>query len=183
MESNFFEFQNLSSLTLYGCLMLEELPHLHKLGSLRELEVSKCPKIKKFPKEFGETGAFPLLEIFSLVWLHELEELPLIHEGAMPSLKIFTMMQCEALKMLPESYLTITKLQKIRVFGCSMVLENLERVKIGNKRVEIVTMSTIDTTQFLERYRQVKNTMESWTYGEFWCNEFFIFMNYFTRAL
>jgi hypothetical protein len=52
------------------------------------------------------------LEIFSLVWLHELEELPLIHEGAMPSLKIFTMMQCEALKMFPKSYLTIKKTQK-----------------------------------------------------------------------
>jgi hypothetical protein len=64
MESNFFELQNLSSLTLYGCLMLEELPHLHKLGSLRELEVSKCPKIKNFSTEFVETGASFVGDIF-----------------------------------------------------------------------------------------------------------------------
>jgi len=88
------------------------------------------------------------LEILSLVGLDELEELPLIYEGAMPSLKIFSMMQCEALKMLPESYFTIKKLQKIRVFGCSMVLENLERVKIENNRVEVVTMSSTDAIIF-----------------------------------
>ena len=124
-----------------------------------------------------------ILEILSLVTLDELEELPVIYEGAMPSLKIFTIMMCETLKMLPKSYLTIKKLQKIRVFGCSIVLENLKRLKIENKKVGVVTMSSMDTTEYFKIYLQVCSTISGWTYGEFWCHEFFTFMNYCDRML
>jgi hypothetical protein len=46
--------------------MLEELPNLHELQNLKQLEISKCFNIRKFPKEFGEVEAFPRLEILSL---------------------------------------------------------------------------------------------------------------------
>ena len=38
-------------------------------------------------------------------------------------------MLCEELRMLPKSYLNIKTLQKIRLWGCSMVLENLEKIE------------------------------------------------------
>jgi len=81
--------------------MVEELPDLHKIKSLRQLDIFQCNKLKKFPKEFGEVGAFPLLEKFAVVELNELEELPIIEDGAMSSLKIVTIMLCESLKMFP----------------------------------------------------------------------------------
>ena len=102
MESTFYNFQNLGYLKFAGCHLLDELPHLHNLKSLRQLEIIDCPKVRKFPKEFGHKGAFPVLEIFSLAWLPMLEELPLIEEGAMASLQIFTMMACTTLNILPK---------------------------------------------------------------------------------
>jgi Leucine-rich repeat (LRR) protein len=121
MESKFSEFHNLTHFQLWNCASLEELPDLHKLSSLKYLVINKCPKLKKFPREFTELGAFPSLEIFSLVYLNELEELPLIKEGAMSMLKVFTMMECEVLKLLPKSFLNLKTLQKIRVYSCPMV--------------------------------------------------------------
>jgi len=151
LQSSFPAFQNLIYLRLQHCQMLEELPHLHNLGSLRHLDIISCSKIKEFPLEFGERGAFSLLQTFSLVKLDELMELPEIEEGAMPSLKMFTIMKCEALKMLPENYLYFHKLQKLRVYGCSMVLENL-KVQKALTKVEVITMSTVVLEEFLEKY-------------------------------
>jgi Leucine-rich repeat (LRR) protein len=112
MESKFSEFHNLTHFQLWSCSTLEDLPDLHKLNSLKHLVIYDCPKLKKFPRGFNELGSFPSLEIFSLVYLKELEELPLIKEGAMSMLKVFTMMDCEALQLLPESYLNLETLQK-----------------------------------------------------------------------
>ena len=85
------------------------------------LYIFKCIKLKKIPQEFSETGAFSLLEIFSLAYLNKLEELPLIEDGAMPMLKIFTMMKCESLQMFPESCLNLKTPQNVRVYGCPIV--------------------------------------------------------------
>jgi disease resistance protein RPS2 len=128
-DSRFCEFQNLVHLHLWYCERLEELSDLHKLKGLRQLYIYGCSKLKKLPTEFGEKGAFPLLELFSLIELEELEELPTIiaNEDVLSSLKIFTIMKCEALKMLPEDYLHLKALKKIKVYGCSMVLENLQK--------------------------------------------------------
>ena len=63
-------------------------------------------------------------ETFSLVKLDELIELLEIEKGALLSLKMFTMMKCEALKMLPENYLSLHKLQKLKVYDYSMILNN-----------------------------------------------------------
>jgi Leucine-rich repeat (LRR) protein len=75
MESKFSEFHNLIHLSIVELSTLEDLPDLHKLSSLKHLVIFNCPKLKKFPREFTELGAFPSLEIFSLVYLDELEEL------------------------------------------------------------------------------------------------------------
>lgn len=145
MESNFHEFQNLTLLRLWDCFMLEELPDLHQLKSLKRLDIFNCTKLKRFPKEFGERGAFPLLEQFSMVRLKELEELPIIEEGGMPSLNIVTIMLCETLKMFPECYLNIKQLQKLRVYGCSEILEKLGRLEKKITEIKIITLSTIET--------------------------------------
>jgi hypothetical protein len=183
MESKFCEFQNLTVLQLWNCVMLEELPDLHRIKSLRKLDIFNCIKLKRFPKEFGEIGALSLLEKFSMVQLDELEELPIIEEGAMPSLKIVTIMLCETLKMFPESYLNIKQLQKVRVYGCSIILENLGSMEKTNKEIEVITMSTIKTKEFRDQYLQVRNTLLGSLYSEFTCSELFLFLRDLYRPL
>ena len=125
MVSKLSAFQNLSHLKLCSCSMLQELPDLHELQSLRQLDILDCLKLKSFHEEFGQFGTFSLLEIFSLGNLDELEELPIVEEGALPSLKLFIIMKCERLKKLLENYVILNKLQKLRIYGCSMVFKNL----------------------------------------------------------
>ena len=115
----------MSNLELTDCSMLEELPHLHKLKSLKQLRIIRCTHLKKFPEEFGEIGAFSLLEIFSIVGLDNLVELPKVEEGAMVSLEMFIVMECRALRTLPSSYLHLKTLQKLRIYGCPMATESL----------------------------------------------------------
>lgn len=169
METEFYAFQSLSRLKLFGCHMVEELPGLHTMGSLRKLEIVHCSKLKRFSDKFGEKGAFPVLEIFSLVDLKELEELPMIEEGGMPSLKIFTIMFCEALKILPENYLNITNFQKLRLWGCPLVLGNLEKNKKLNTSVKEASMS-------VEQVRNMLAKTDDFRYNEIWRNEVCLFL-------
>lgn len=174
IEPTFCAFQNLLSLTLVDCDKLEQLSALDKLQSLRQLEIIKCPMLKKLPMEFGHREAFPKLEVLSLIDLNGLEELPTLHEGSMLSLKILTIMQCEALEIFSKKYLNLKTLVKIRIFGCSIVLENLEKIKTPNSIIKIVTLSAKDTEDFREKYYKVYDRMDSWIYDELWCNELFI---------
>jgi hypothetical protein len=185
MDSRFGEFQNLIYLRLWCCYKLEELSDLQKLKGLRQLHIYRCSKLKKFPIEFGEKGAFPFLEIFSLVELDELEELPAIieEEDVMPSLKIFTIMKCEALKMLPENYFHLKTLKKIRVYGCSMVLKNLEKIQMKNTQIELITISTIDTETIIERFHRFTPKEECWFYNESVYDEHFLFLQELYRDL
>ena len=59
MDSRFCEFQNLVTLQLYRCNMLEELSDLHKLKGLRQLYIYSCSKLKMFPTKFSEKGTYP----------------------------------------------------------------------------------------------------------------------------
>ena len=118
-----------------------------------------------------------------MVQLDELEELPIIEEGAMPSLKIVSIMLCETLKMFPESYLNIKKLQKVRVYGCSIILENLGSMEKTNKDIEVITMSTIETKEFRNQFLQVINSLSGWLYSEFTCSELFLFLRDLYRNL
>lgn len=176
LDNSFCNFQNMSNLELSDCCMLEELPHLHKLRSLRQLRIIRCHKLRRFPNEFGEMGAFPSLEIYSLVELNQLEELPEVEEGAMASLQIFTVMECPALRPLPYSYLNLKTAKKLRIYGCPMAAENLNGVKGANTMVKVMTMSPEDTAEVKKRYLQVKAQMTGWLYGEFWCDELFLFL-------
>jgi hypothetical protein len=120
-------------------------------------------------------GAFSMLKIFSLVELNKLEELPKL-KGAMASLQIFTIMECQALTMLSLSYLELKTLQKLRIYGCSMVAEYLKRFERINTMVEVVTMSREDNEEAKKRYLHVKGQMTNWLYREFWCDELFLFL-------
>jgi len=172
MDFKFCEFQNLSHLALVGCEMLEELPSLNELKNLKQLEISKCFNLAKFPEGFGEIEAFPKLEIFSLAWLDKLEELPLVKAETMPSLQILSIVECKALKILPENYLTLKSLRKIRIYGCLIMFQNLEKFK----QIEVVTMSTTDTKEIIKKYLQVHEKIEGWLYGEYWSNELFVLL-------
>lgn len=177
IESSFCDFQNMQSLVLYKCGMLEELPHLHKLKRLKRLEIIECFRLKNVPPEFGNEGAFSSLEIFSLVGLHELEELPVVTEGAMPLIKTFIIVECSALKMLPRSYSNLKSLQMIKAYGCSsMMLESIREIQESNKMIKVETMSIEDTRDGKNRYFQVREEMKSWLCGEFWTNELFLFL-------
>ena len=49
MPTYLCDFQKMIHLTLYKCDMLEELPHLHKLTSLKQLEIVCCSKLIILP--------------------------------------------------------------------------------------------------------------------------------------
>jgi Leucine-rich repeat (LRR) protein len=168
MKNDVTNFKHLSYLKFYECAKLKDFQHLHKLQNLRHLEIILCPEVKKFPQEFGEKEAFPRLKILSLVGLKQLVELPEIKEGAMSSLEIFNMMDCPILKILPQTYLNLGI--KIRVYGCP----ELEGVENRNL-VQVVAMER-NTEQSITRYLQVRQKKEDWLYGEFWCNELFLYV-------
>jgi hypothetical protein len=144
MESSFCDLQNLRSLKLMKCDQLEELPHLHMLKRLRKLEIVGCPMLRKLPKEFGGSGAFPSLEILSLSFLSGLEELPVVEEAAMPLLQVFTIMWCPQLEILSDRYLNLKTFKKLRIYGNSVLIKNLENHKT-NKKIDVVTMSEVET--------------------------------------
>ncbi|GLJ28840.1 hypothetical protein SUGI_0568320 [Cryptomeria japonica] len=89
IENSFCEFQNLGYLSLFD------------LPSLKHLHIVECPNIEKFLEEFSKKRGFSKLEVFSVVKLRKLEQLPIVEEGALPSLKRLTIMKCEALQRLP----------------------------------------------------------------------------------
>lgn len=182
MESNFCAFQSMTSLILYKCGMLEELSHLHKLNKLERLEIIECPRLKKFPQEFGDKEAFSLLKIFSIVGLCELEELPILQEGAMPLLQTFIIVECSALKEFPKSYSDLKTLQTIKISGCSStIMENLREIQESNRMIEVTRMSVEDTRESRKRYSDLMAEMKSWLYGEFWSNDHDVFL--FLRGL
>ena len=76
----------------------------------------------------------------------------------MPMLKIFIMMKHETLQMLPKIYLNLKTLQKVRVYGCPMVSENLHQVKTIDTKIKVVTMSTTYTQEVINKYMQVRNS-------------------------
>ncbi|XP_059077144.1 leucine-rich repeat receptor-like protein kinase PXL1 [Cryptomeria japonica] len=116
IENSFCEFQNLGYLSLFGCGMLKQLPNLHNLPSLKHLHIVECSNIEKFPEEFGKKGGFPKLEVFSVVNLRKMEQLPTLEEGALPSRKTLTIMQCEALQRLPQCYWNLKSVESVLLF-------------------------------------------------------------------
>ncbi|GLJ26644.1 hypothetical protein SUGI_0518030 [Cryptomeria japonica] len=180
IESSFCEFQHLSYIILFKCKMLKQLPALHKVASLKHLEIMYCPSIGKFPVEFGKGGAFPKLEVFSVVEVEKIEQLPIVEEGALPSLKTLTLMKCEALQRLPQCYWNLKSLEKIRVYGCSklqlVMAEEEDFIKTKSK-VQRITISTTETRALEERYNNIHCHVEHYYYGEFWHNEMFQFLD------
>jgi hypothetical protein len=174
-------FQNLNYLVLFECGKLCKLPDLHKLNNLQRLEIIACRKLKEFPEGFGETGAFSSLKIFSLIRLEKLEKLPEIKEGqegkqgAMHKLQIFTIMECPVLKTLRTGYLQLKDLQKIRIYSCPVLAaQDYQNYENQNKMVKL--MSIRDTEEIKKWHFQLCEKHGSWVYGEFWCNELFLFL-------
>ncbi|GLJ46817.1 hypothetical protein SUGI_0987270 [Cryptomeria japonica] len=146
IEFSFSGFHDLSYVNLFNCNMLEEVPDLHKLPSLKHLKIIECPSIGKFPEEFGKGGAFPKLEEFSIVELEKLQQMPMVEDGSLPSLKTLTIMKCEALQILPECYWNLKSVEKIRVYGCSKVLTAMQdNFIVTNTKVQLVRLSATDT--------------------------------------
>lgn len=176
MNFSFVEFVNLTCLRLQNCLKLEELPELHKLRSLKQLDIIQCPRMKTFPTSFGERGAFPSLELLSLVCLPELLELPVLEPGAMPCLKIFSIMECEALNRLPNTYLNLRTLIKVRAYGCPIITENEPTITSLTPAATITSLSPAITKERKEEFLRCSRT-ERRVYNEVWEDEFFIFLH------
>ncbi|GLJ27014.1 hypothetical protein SUGI_0529430 [Cryptomeria japonica] len=176
IQNSFCEFQHLSYIKLVNCLILERLPALHKLPSLKQLIIKNCPNIEKFPEEFGKAGGFPKLEVFSVVKLRMLEQLPLLQEGALPSLRILTMMKCEALQRLPQCYWNLKIIEKVRVYDCpkvQLVMAEEENLIKSQSKVQTVTLSTTETQALEKRFFDMFYLSEYNHYGDFWSNEMF----------
>ncbi|GLJ28852.1 hypothetical protein SUGI_0568530 [Cryptomeria japonica] len=184
IEDSVCKFKNMGSIRLFNCGKLKQLPPLQKLENLKHLQIVKCPNIEKFPEEFGKGGGFPKLEVFSVVEVDKLEQLPMVEEGALPSLKILTIMKCEALQRLPQCYWNLKNVEKIRVYGCSMVLHVMaEEDKFIKKtsRVQTITLSSTETKTLEKRYYDILHRGEHVYYGEFWCSEMFQFLDNINR--
>ncbi|XP_057832574.2 probable disease resistance protein At1g61300 [Cryptomeria japonica] len=186
IEDSFCEFQNLGYISLFNCGMLKQLPPLQKLENLKHLQIVACRNIEKLPEEFGKEGAFPKLEVFSVVAMQKLEQLPIVKEGAMPSLKTLTIMKCEALQRIPECYWDLKSVEKIRVYGCSnvqLVMAEEEHFIKTKSQVQTVTLSTTETETLEKRYNNILCQSEHIYYGEFWCSEMFQFVDEINRYL
>ncbi|GLJ28457.1 hypothetical protein SUGI_0559840 [Cryptomeria japonica] len=184
IKNSLCEFQHLSYIRLFNCGM-SKLPALHMLPSLKHLNIVACPNIEKFPEEFGKERAFPNLEVFSIVGMKKIEQLPRVEEGALPSLKRLTIMKCEALQMLPQCYWNLKSVEKIRVYGCSNVLlimaeeENFIRTKT---KVQTLRLSTMETQALEERCSNIRRGGEHFYYGEFWCSDMFQLLDDINRV-
>lgn len=89
------------------------------------MAIYDCPMLRQLPREFGCRGAFPSLEIFSIAFLPELEELPVVEVEAMPLLQVLTIMVCPSLTILSESYLRLKTLKTIKIYSDSILIKNL----------------------------------------------------------
>jgi len=118
-ESNYCDFQRMTSLILYKCGMWEELPHSHKMNNLKRLEIIDCSRLKKVPREFGDNEAFSSLEICSIVGSHELEEFPLF--------KTFIIVECSSLRIFPLSYFNLKTLKIIKIYHFSSMIMKILR--------------------------------------------------------
>ena len=118
------------------------------------------------------------MKIFSIVGLHELEELPIVKEGAMLVLEMFIIVECSTLKVFPKSYFNLKTIQIIKNYGCSsLIMEDLRELRESNKMIEVKTMFVEDTRDSRNRYSQLMTEMKSWFYGEFWSNnDVFLFL-------
>ncbi|GLJ28844.1 hypothetical protein SUGI_0568410 [Cryptomeria japonica] len=176
IEDSFCRFQNLGYICLCNCGTLKQLPAFHKLTNLKHLQIVACHNIEKLPDEFGKEGAYPKLEVFSVVEVQKIEQLPIVKQGALPSLKILTIMKCEALQRIPECYWNLKSVEKIRVYGCSNVQiamaeeENFIKTK---SRVQTLTLSTTEAETLEKQYNDILRRGEHIYYGEFWCSEIF----------
>ncbi|GLJ28459.1 hypothetical protein SUGI_0559870 [Cryptomeria japonica] len=184
IENSFCKFQYLSYIRFSNCGMLKQLPALHILRSLKHLDIVACPNIEKFPEEFGKEGAFPNLEVLSMVEMKKLEQLPMVDEGALPSLKTLTVMKCEALQMLSLCYWNLKSVEKIRVYGCSKaqtVMAVEEKFIKTKTKVQTLRLSTAETQALEEHFSDIRRGGQHFYYGEFWCSEMFQFLDDINR--
>ncbi|GLJ28856.1 hypothetical protein SUGI_0568630 [Cryptomeria japonica] len=184
IEDSLCGFKNMGYIRLFNCAKLKQLPPLQKLENLKHLQIVKCPNIEKFPEEFGKGGGFPKLEVFSVVEVEKLEQLPIVEEGALPSLKILTIMKCEALQRLPQCYGNLKSIEKVRVYGCSKVLHVMaaeEKIVKTKSKGQTITLSNTETQALEERYNDMVSRGEHFYYGEFWCSEMFQFLDTINR--
>ncbi|XP_060173802.1 TMV resistance protein N-like isoform X8 [Lycium barbarum] len=137
---NLGDMPNLETLNLCGCENLEEVhPSLGHCRMLRELDLSKCEKLKKLPelklsnlKQLNLTGCggltespnfgdMPNLETLNLYGCKNFEE---VHPslGHCRMLRKLDLSKCEKLKKLPE--LKLSNLKQLDLTGCGGLTES-----------------------------------------------------------
>ncbi|XP_060173797.1 TMV resistance protein N-like isoform X3 [Lycium barbarum] len=153
---NLGDMPNLETLNLCGCENLEEVhPSLGHCRMLRELDLSKCEKLKKLPelklsnlKQLNLTGCggltespnfgdMPNLETLNLYGCKNFEE---VHPslGHCRMLRKLDLSKCEKLKKLPE--LKLSNLKQLDLTGCGGLTENPNLGDMSNLETLILEM-------------------------------------------
>ncbi|KAF3455949.1 hypothetical protein FNV43_RR00592 [Rhamnella rubrinervis] len=124
---------NLERLEVSECPFLEELPQsFHKLTSLKEFRIWRCPSLVSFPT----AGLPPLL---SCLEIKDCESLQFLPEGSNSSLEYLTIEGCSSLTSLPTNELSYT-LKGLEIHNCInlMSLPN----ELNNNSLELLRISS-----------------------------------------
>ncbi|CAJ2638900.1 unnamed protein product [Trifolium pratense] len=112
-------FTNLKSLYLYDCPQLESFPRGGLPSNLRELEISKCPKLIDSREEWG------LFQLNSLKWFtisdHEFENVESFPEENLlpPTLKYLDLFNCSKLRIMNnKGFLHLNSLKYLTIVNC-----------------------------------------------------------------
>ncbi|CAJ2638914.1 unnamed protein product [Trifolium pratense] len=155
-------FTNLQSLKLYDWPQLESFPSGGLPSNLRELEISKCPKLigsreewglfqlnslntLRVSDEFENVESFPeenlLPPTLEILWLENCSKLRIMNNKGflhLNSLKSLCIRNCPSLESLPEEGLQqLSSLVGLSIDGCSLIREKYK--KEGGERWDTIS--------------------------------------------
>ncbi|KAJ6855353.1 disease resistance-like protein DSC1 [Populus alba x Populus x berolinensis] len=116
LPQSIVELNGLVMLNLKNCKLLVNLPeNIHLLTSLRNVDISGCSSISKFP-DFSRNIRYLYLNGTAI------EELP-SSIGGLRELIYLDLAGCNRLKNLPSAVSKVIYLEKLDLFGCSSITE------------------------------------------------------------
>ncbi|KAM3337823.1 hypothetical protein P3S68_032148 [Capsicum galapagoense] len=112
--------KNLAVLCIAECENLRKLPNSIQMESLKELEISNCPKLDTFPEINRDVHCLKSFTLEST----GIRELP-SSIGNLRGLEFLSLKGCEDLVYLPNSLRNLTNLQRLILRGCKKFPENI----------------------------------------------------------
>ncbi|KAI5081317.1 hypothetical protein GOP47_0004500 [Adiantum capillus-veneris] len=112
------QLSSLVRLCLQGCSRLLCIPpSLATLPKLERLEMAECWDFVMLPAEFGNAHSMPKLIELDLSGC-SIKNLPCFAKGALPMLRRLYFASCENLLALPDTFSTLTSLERIDLGSC-----------------------------------------------------------------